>query len=368
MPVIGWIELAAGVTLIGLMLYDIFSSVIVPRQVSGTWRISARISRVAWRTWRKRALGIADPDAREDFLGRYAPTILVIFLVTWLIGLILGYGLVFYALRAHTQPSLQSYLDALYFAGTSLLTIGFGDIVATNAISRLFTLAAGATGLALFAILISFIFSIFASFQRREVFVVTMGARAGAPPSGVMLLETAAKYALFDDLAQSMREGETWAAAVLETHLAYPILSYFRSSHDDESWIGTLGAMLDAATMLITLTDSPLLGRAKLFHSIGVHLVRDLSRYFGVQESDGIGIERQEFEQACAQLTAAGLTVRSDDAAWQRFSELRRLYAGPLNDMAKFWVTPPARWIGDRSEIRQRMLHASASRSAQGVA
>ncbi len=360
MTVLEWVEVAAGIALVCLMLYDIFASVVVPRAVSATFRTSVLVVRGSWRLWRDYAVTIKDADKREDFLGRFAPGVLIGLLIVWLSGLLLGYGLIFYGLRGHTQPPLHSYIDAVYFAGTSLLTIGYGDIVATDTIARLFTLAAGATGLALFALTISFIFSIFGSFQNREVFIVMMGGRAGAPPSGVTLLETVSKYKIFEDFAQSMREGERWAASVLESHLAYPVLAYFRSSHDDESWIGTLGALLDASTMLITLTDSPLVGRAKLLHLIGVHLVRDLTRYFRVAVIETAGIERGEFDQACAQLTAAGWEVRCDDAAWKSFSELRMQYAGPLNEMAKFWMTPPSRWIGDRSEIGKRMMHAAS--------
>jgi hypothetical protein len=357
-----WLELVAGAAIVGLILYDVFSAVIVPRQVSPAWRLSGSFVRTSWRRWRAIALLMRDPDRREDFLARFAPFALVALLFNWLVFLLVGYGLIFYALRDHMQPHIDTYFDAVYFAGTSLLTIGYGDIVATSPTGRLAAIAAGATGLALFAILISFIFSIFGSFQRREVFVVTMGSRMGAPPSGVTLLETAAKYLLDDDLAQGFRDAENWAATVLESHLAYPILAFFRSSHDDESWIGTLGALLDACTMIITLTDSPLMGRAKLFHTIGVHLTRDLSRYFRVAQTEEVGIERSEFDAACAQLAQAGVQVRCDDAAWQRFSELRAQYAGPLNDMAHFWLIPPTRWIGDRSSIARRAMHAAAAK------
>jgi len=321
-------------------------------------RLSSHIVRNSWYPWRATALRIRDVEKREDMLGRFAPGVLVALLINWIAALILGYGLVFYALRDHLQPHISTYPEALYFAGTTLLTIGFGDIVATGGPGRFAAIVAGATGLALFAIFISFIFSIFGSFQRRETFVVRMGSRTGAPPSGVTLLETVVKYRITEDLALDFREAEGWAATVLESHLAYPILAYFRSSHDDESWIGTLGALLDAATMVITLTDNATIGQAKLFHSIGVHLTRDLSRYFGVDQTEGVGIERREFDDACAQLAAAGLAVKCDDAAWQRFTEMRSRYAGPLNDMAHFWVIPPTRWIGDRSSIGQRAMHA----------
>jgi len=353
-----WLELGAGIAIIGLILYDVFSAVIVPRQVSRAWRLSSSFIRIGWYIWRATALRVRDEERREDWLARFAPGILVALLLVWLAALIVGFGLVFYALRDHTQPHIKTYFDALYFAGTSVLTIGYGDIVATSALGRTFSIAAGATGLALFATLISFIFSIFGSFQQREIFVVRMGARTGAPPSGVTLLETVVKYRIHSDLVRDFREAERWAALVLESHLAYPILAFFRSSHDDESWISTLGALLDAATMVITLSDDETVGPAKIFHSIGVHLTRDLSRYFGVDQSAGAGIERREFEEACAQLAAAGVSVKCDDAAWQRFAEMRSHYAGPLNDMAHFFIIPPTRWIGDRSTIGQRALHA----------
>jgi hypothetical protein len=359
---IRWLELIAGIAIIVLIQYDVFGAVIVPRQVSPAWRLSAYLVRTSWACWRAVSLRISDEDRREDALGRFAPAVLVALLVNWLVFLLIGYGLVFYALREHMQPQIQTYIDALYFAGTSMLTIGYGDIVATSTAGRFAAIAAAATGLALFALLISFVFSIFGWFQRREVFVVTMGSRTGAPPSGVTMLETAARYNLESDLGSSFREAESWAASVLESHLAYPILSFFRSSHYDESWIGTLGALLDAATMIITLTDSPLIGHAKLFHIMGVHLTRDLSRYFRVAETEGVGIERREFDEACAQLARAGIAARCDDAAWQKFSELRSQYAGPLNDMAHFWLIPPTRWIGDRSAIGRRAMHAAAAK------
>ena len=352
-----WLELLVGITIIAFVMYDVFSAVVVPRAVSPVGRLSATFVRSTWRVWRAVSLRIPDDERREDMLGRYAPAALVSLLLTWLTVLIVGYGFVFHALHDQLRPHVTTFLDALYTAGT-LLTIGLSDFAPTGTEARFLAIAAGATGLALFAIIIAFIFSIFGSFQNREVFVVMMGSRMGAPPSGVTLLETTARWKLDSDLGQGFRDAEKWAAAVLESHLAYPILAYFRSSHDDESWIGTLGALLDASTMLITLTDSPLVGQAKLFHTLGVHLTRDLSRYFHITGMEGVGIERSEFNDACAQLAAAGVAVQNDDAAWQRFSELRTRYAGPLNEMAHFWLIPPTRWIGDRSAIGPRALHA----------
>jgi len=355
-----WIEFIVGVTIVCLMLYDIFAAVVLPRMAGATLRLSVGIVRETWYAWRAFALRFRDADTREDILGRFAPAMLVVLLGAWLVGLLVGYGLIFYALRVHINPQIHNYGDAVYFAGASLLTIGYGDFVATGLMTRLLALGSAATGLALFALSISFIFSIFGSFQKREIFVVMMGGRAGAPPSGVTLLESVSRNDLTKDFAVSLREGEEWAATVLESHLAYPILAYFRSSHDDESWIGTLGALLDAATMVITLTDSPLVGQATLMHMAGAHLVRDMAHYFRISETGEIGIERWEFDQACATLRDAGWSITGGDEGWERFSRYRVKYAGALNRMAQFWAIPPSRWIGDRSAIGAHVIHQHA--------
>lgn len=346
------VELVAGIGLVFAMVYDIFASVVVPRAVSRLFRLSSYVVRYGWEAWRFCGMRMA-LDKRENWLGIFAPLAIVVLLVLWLAAVNAGYGLIFYALRDHIHPPLTSYHEAAYFAGVSMLTVGYGDFVPMDMPARYTALVAAATGLSIFAIIIAFLFSTFGSFQQREIFVVMMGARAGSPASGIMLLETASKLGIMDDLAQSFREGERWAATVLESHLAYPILGFFRSSHDDESWVGTLGALLDASTLIMLSRDHPLAGKAELMHDIGVHLVRDMSRFFGLEHGEGPGIDRSEFTQACEQLSEAGLHLpRDGDEAWKQFAKHRTQYAGPLNRLAGYWVIPPARWIGDRSVIR----------------
>jgi len=238
---------------------------------------------------------------------------------------------------------------AMYYAGTSLLTIGYGDIVAQSALARLVSITAAIAGLGLIALAISFIFSLYASFQRREVLVVTLDARAGAPPSGVSMLEATAKFGMKDDLARIFLEWEKWAAEVLDSHMAYPLLAYFRSSHDNESWISALGAVLDAATIVLTTVVDIPRGPASMMYAMGRHTVEDLGRYFHIPQDHMPGVERYEFDEARQRLAKAGYTLLAPDDSWTAFARLRSEYAGPLNDMAKWFAAPPTQWIGDRS-------------------
>jgi hypothetical protein len=345
--------LAAGTLVVAGVLYDLLLSVVVPRPSPGSWRISNLVLRHAWPAWRWIGFRVR-PDRREGFLGSFAPSIVIGLLVIWVVFLGFGYAMILWAIREQLQPAPNGFGTALYFSGVALLTIGFGDIVPVSAAARLVVLIEAGTGLGTVALVISMLFSLFASFQRRETMVVTLDQAAGAPPSGVLLLETARRLKMPELLDHTFEDWRVWSADVLDSHLAYPILNYFRSSHDYESWISALGAVLDAATLLLTTIDGERIGAAKLVFGVGSHLVEDLSHFFSFDHEHDVLVEQFEFVEACRRLELAGYRVGSPDLAWERFSELRATYAGPLNEMARYWAIPPAQWIGDRS-----LLHFS---------
>jgi len=343
------IEVILGIAVVFYILNDLFQSVVVPRPTPARYRLTRWVVRPGWRAWR--AMGLRTRD-RERMLGAYAPLVVVVLLVLWLSGLVLGFGLIFYGLRAQLQPIAHDFPTALYFAGTSVLTIGFGDLVATTGVARLLSLIAGGTGLGTIALAISFLFSLYGSFQRREILIVTLDARAGAPPSGVNLLETMAKLGMVDDLPRLFGEWEKWAAELLDSHLAFPVLAYFRSSHDNESWVSALGAVLDATTLVLTTVRDGPRGPAKMAFAMGTHLVEDLARFFRIERDHDPGVERYEFDLARERLSAAGWSLLGPEESWVAFSRLRAQYAVALNNMAKWWSAPPTQWIGDRSYVR----------------
>ncbi len=346
------LEVILGIVAVFYILNDVFQSVVVPRPTPARFRLTRWVVRPGWRSWRAMGLRARSTGQRERVLGVFAPLLVVVLLVLWLTGLGLGFGLIFYGLRAQLHPVVQDFPTALYFAGTSVLTIGFGDFVATSGLARLLALTAGGTGLGTIALAISFLFSLYGSFQRREILIVMLDARAGAPPSGVNLLETMAKLGMVDDLPRLFGEWEKWGAEVLDSHLAYPVLAYFRSSHDNESWVSALGAVLDATTLVLTtVVDGPR-GPAKMMFAMGTHLVEDLARFFRIESDHDPGGERYEFDQARERLAAAGWSLLGLEESWVAFSRLRAQYAVALNNMAKWWAAPPTQWIGDRSYVR----------------
>jgi hypothetical protein len=341
---------AAGILLVLTTLGDVFQSVIVPRAVS-RWRPSSYLTRRLWSIWQPIALRYRDENRREDFLATFAPFAMVAILLMWVVLLVVGYGLIFYAMRDQIRPQPHSIWTTIYFAGSTLLTIGFGDFVGRTAFARFVSLAAGASGLSVVAVVTAYLFAVFGSFQKREVFVTYLGTRSGSPPSGLGLISVHAFNDILDDLPALFLQGQQWTIEVMESHLAYPILSYFRSSHDYESWVGALGSLLDAATLLISTVDAKDSGQARIMYWSGRHLVHDFVNYYQLPQGDGVGIERFEFDQARSRLTELGFKLNEQEASWRMFSEMRETYAPGLASMANFWRIPPLQWIGDRSLV-----------------
>jgi ABC-type multidrug transport system fused ATPase/permease subunit len=341
------IEVLLGLFLIGYVAWDVFNTVALPRPTPSVYRIARNLTRWSWRAWRWQANRMSG-QRRERWLGGFAPLLVLVLLVAWVLLLIVGFALIDLAYGADFAPAIDNFGTAFYSAGTGLMTIGFGDIVPTAMLTRLIVIASAGLGLGTVALVITYLFSLYGSFQRREVLVTTLDARAGAPPSGVALLETCQRAELLDELPELFGAWERWAAEVLDSHVAYPVLGYFRSSHDNESWIASLGAMLDAAVLLLTTVEGQPRGRAEMLIAIGVHLVEDVSNFFGFANDGRVGVERAEYDAARERLEAAGFPLESAEIGWILFAQIRARYASRLNELAGFWMTPPALWIGDR--------------------
>jgi multisubunit Na+/H+ antiporter MnhC subunit len=333
----------------------------VPRPTLGRFRIGRYVVRGSWRIVRaagRRRGG----ETRDTLLGLFAPAATLLLLVVWLVALVLGFGLVLFALRSQLNPSPQDLGTTMYYAAGSILTLGSGEIAATGPVARAVVVVSAVSGLGVVALVVTFLFSLYGSYQRREVQVVTLQAAAGAPPSAVTLLETYGRLDLTGRLPDFFAEWERWAAEVLDTHVAYPLLGFFRSSHDNLSWISALGTVLDAASLVLTTTEGLPRGEAELFRRVGSHLVEDITNLgfrSGVTASADApqvpapnGVDRIAFDEACARLVEAGYRLAPREVAWAEFEGARAAYAGSLQAMAAYWATPTNSWLEPETSLR----------------
>ena len=201
------LALIGGILLVAVTFYDLFESVLLPRPAIGRLRIANTTIVWSWRAWRAVGTKFKSIGNREAALSLFAPAMAVGLLAIWAVSMVLGFGLILWSLRHSVHPIPTNVGDSLYLSAISLFTLGFGDIVPVSAAARIVVLLEAATGLGLIALVISLLFSLFSSVQRREALVVTLDATAGAPPSGVQLLETCARYAMPDELVRRSRTG-----------------------------------------------------------------------------------------------------------------------------------------------------------------
>lgn len=349
-----WLDIALGAVLILATTYDVFQSVVLPRPSVGRIRISFSFIRRAWGLWRPLAQRPKRLQTREAALALFAPLMLTLLLILWAFAFILGYALLLNGLHQGLHPEPGSFGTTLLYSAGSMLSFAVGGIEPIETATHVVTAIEAGTGFSLFALVVSLLFSLFTAFQRRETAVVALDVLAGAPPTGVQLLETCAKFRMPERLTATFITWQAWTADVLETHLSYPILFFFRSSHDNEAWSNSFGAVLDAATLVLSVIENGPQGEALLFYKLGDHLIVDMARNLEFTVEHIPGVEREEFDAAAERLRRAGYSLRDRDAAWEQFAELRSHYAGWLNRVNANLAAPVAMWIGDRSYLPHR--------------
>ncbi|MGH7687034.1 MAG: hypothetical protein ACREN2_09495 [Candidatus Dormibacteria bacterium] len=354
MTAVDWLEVALGSALLLATVYDVFQSVVMPRPAVGRIRFSVTFTRRVWIVWRNVAQRPKRLQTRESALALFAPLVMTVLLILWAFGFILGYALLLNGLHHGLHPDPGSFGGTLFFSAGALLSFSVGSIEPTaTSTSFLMTIEAG-TGFGLFAIVVSLLFSLFTAFQRRETAVVALDVIAGAPPTGVQLLETCAKFDMPERLTATFVTWQAWTADVLETHLSYPLLFFFRSSHDNEAWSNSFGAVMDAATLVVSAIEHGPEGEALIMYKLGDHFITDMARNLGFSVEHLPGVERHEFDEVFERLHRAGYALRDRDAAWEQFAELRSHYADWLNRVSRNLAATPAPWIGDRSYLPHR--------------
>ena len=334
-----------GFALVAAVCFDIFHTIIVPRPTLNRARIApVLVGTVMWIPF-KRLVGYLPQRWRTGWLEMFAPVAFVVLLMVWLTLMVGGFSLVILSLGQYVQPPVNQFSEAFYFAGTSVLTLGFGDVVATDWSVRMVVLLAALLGLITMALVVSLLFSILSYLQQREQVVNTLMSRAGLPPSGVVLLMRYSELGIIASLSTSFVTWESWLASILESHRVFPLLMYFRSSSMNNSWLATAGATLDAANLLLTSIEDHSIGEADLYYWMGVNALKAVAEAFRIEPVDSISIDRAELADALSLLKDAGYKTKDLDKIWPYFSARRSGYIRHLIPLAQHFESPVHSWI-----------------------
>ena len=336
----------AGLGLLGVVIDAAVRTLVLPRGSV------VSLSRVIWLTSRRVFELIAGRyktyESRDRVLALYAPLTLLLLPVIWLTLILAGFTMMFHAL------GVSSWRTAFVESGSSLLTLGF--VQPRDLPTSVLAFLDAAFGLGVLALFVAYLPSIYNAFSRREVLVAMLSARAGTPPSAIEFLIRTSRIDELRRLNEVWERFQEWFAEIEETHTSQAALVFFRSPRNDRSWVTASGVVMDAAALSNSTIDIPWSPQAALCVRAGYSALRAVADFFSIpydpdpQQMDQTSIAREEFDDACRQLAAAGVPLKSDlDQAWIDFNGWRVNYDSVLIHLAALTIAPYAMWSSDRS-------------------
>ncbi len=345
-----WLGVLAGLLTLAAVGVDAFEAMLLPRRVRRPVRFIRYYFKLTWGVWGGLGRRIRSMPRRDSFLSLYGPISMVGLLFCWVVGLILGYGVIQWGFHQR-EPHPPSLLSSLYFSGATFFTVGYGDVLPHGALSKVLSVLEAGTGLAFLAVTIGYLPVLYQLFSRREAHVIQLDARAGSPPSATALLCRHGEHDAMDELSGLFREWEQWCAELVESHLSYPMLSYYRSQHDNQSWLAALTALMDACAILLTGIKGVKTFAARMTFPIARLAVVELCRVFHVKmrmaEPDRLPPE--DFLEVKDSLADANLCFSDEEHAEERLAALRATYEPFLHALSHHFLAPLPGWLPEDS-------------------
>jgi hypothetical protein len=342
----------AGVVVFLVILWDAFEAIILPRRVTRKFRLARFYFRFTWASWKFYARLLRGRKRRETFLGFFGPISLLFLIGVWAIGLVLAFGMMQYGAGSavNVSGSSPSLLTDLYLSGTTFFTLGLGDVIPRSGLARLLVVAEAGFGFGFLAAVIGYLPFIYGAFGEREAHIALLDARAGTPPTAGELLRRHSYPTGQEALGRLLREWEYWCAQLLETHLSYPVLAYFRSQHDNQSWIAALTAILDTCSLANTGIEGPCAKQAELTFAIARHAAVDLCQVFSAtpRALPTDRLPREILEKIRSKLGCHGTVLSATPEADQKLLELRRMYEPYVHALANHLSQSLPPWIPEK--------------------
>src|SRR5277367_3843121 len=339
----------AGVAIFLIVLWDAFEAIILPRRVTRKFRFTRLFYRSTWKIWRAMIAVVGSPKRRETLLGFYGPISLLVLLGVWAVGLVFSFGLMQYgsgsAVLINNGPS--GFNTDLYLSGTTFFTLGLGDVLPRSGLARFLVVTEAGFGFGFLAAIIGYLPFIYGSFATREVEISLLDSRAGTPPTAGELLRRHSYANGQEALGELLKDWERWCAELMESHLSYPVLAYFRSQHDNQSWVASLTSILDTCALVIVGIEGACEKQAELTFAIARHACVDLAQVFGespVPLPDN-RLTPQNLRHIRTVLAENGLKLRDDEAADQKLTKLRNMYEPYIYSLGTYLRQPLPPWI-----------------------
>ena len=280
---------------------------------------------------------------------------MVLLFAIWATALILAFALIEWSLQAPAPPgdAISALSEQAYMSGVTFFTLGYGDVVPHTAGGRLVAVFEAGTGIGFIAVVIGYLPVLYQLFSRREAHVIQLDGRAGSPPTAGTMLARHAEADGLDKLDELLREWEVWGSELLESHLSYPMLAYYRSQHDNQSWLAALACVMDACALVLVGVEAIRPLQARMTFTMARQVVVEMARSFHVQPSrydGGNRLDGAAYAKLMAVFEQSGVGWTGGPQAEETLAALRATYEPLLDGLCRYLLLPLPGWTAGEDD------------------
>ena len=338
-----------GLFVIVVILWDVFETIVLPRRVTRRVRLARVLYRSTWTPWSAIARTIKNNKRREKFLSFFGPLSLLMLLAVWALSIVFAMAMIQWAIGSDISSlnAPAGFFQDLYFSGTTFFTLGLGDVTPVDRAAQLATVIEASLGFAILALVIGYFPVLYQAFSRREASISMLDARAGTPPTAGELLRRHREGQGMQALDQLLQDWERWSADLMESHLSYPVLCFFRSQHDNQSWIASLTTVLDTCSLVMVGIDGVPKWQAQLTFKMARHAVVDIAQIFNRSplRTDGLRLSDEDLTLLRAMLSGSEVALRNEPGDDQTLGELRAMYEPYIAVLSSYLMMPLPGWL-----------------------
>jgi hypothetical protein len=313
--------------------------------------------------------------------------LLVLFLLT-------GFALIYLphfgtGFKMGEEQRMGSWLEAVYFSGITLLTVGFGDIVPLSDGMRLMALLEGASGITVLTLGLTYLLTVYGALERKRAVALAFYHQAGKGADVPSFITMHFARGQFYDLTDTLKTATRDLQELLESHLEHPVIHYFHPLEVYKGLPRVIFVMLETITILRSCLDRNEYVEAGDHPSILVaessvpYVLNELLTSLNLEKKAGQEFETESaeevrrrhcFKRAIRQLKQAEIKLRADaeDAGFADYSARREQWEAKLYWFADFLGYDWDEVTGDRDltdatddEIAERHEQIAGPRSVE---
>ncbi|MEJ7713542.1 MAG: potassium channel family protein [Pyrinomonadaceae bacterium] len=246
-----------GLLLLLLVAYDVYATILHARKRPGP--ISDTLNRIIWRAARAVAFRF-NRQRRHQLLNAVGPLLLPSLIGMFIVLLVTGFALIYWPrMPSHfsvdPEATSPAWIEALYFSGTTLTTVGFGDISPIATSMRLVAFIECTSGFALISLAVTYLLTVYGALERKRAIARSFyhQAEEGADVAGFLAHHfiKGKFYGMETALGTAARDIQ----GLMESHIEHPVIHYFHTQEVYKSLPRMLFLSLEICSVIQSCLD-----------------------------------------------------------------------------------------------------------------